>query len=116
MDIIFLPGFWAEYGMGTQTSAFGSKIIWQQGGTPSPGRVIYDLSEVDRIKKPNSATDGLLPFVLNRIENNRKKIEGKGHYTKFAFSWGLLILLPIWLDILSFCGIKDIPGRDEKID
>ncbi|NLM96129.1 MAG: uroporphyrinogen decarboxylase [Halanaerobiaceae bacterium] len=116
LDIIFLPGFWAEYGMGTQTSAFGSKIIWQQGGTPSPGRVIYDLSEVDRIKKPNSATDGLLPFVLNRIENNRKKIEGKGHYTKFAFSWGPFNIAAYLVGHTEFfVGLKIYPEETKKL-
>jgi len=115
-DIIFLPGFWAEYGMCTQTSAFGSKVVWQEGGIPNPEKVIYDISEIDRIKKPNSATDGLLPFVLNRLEGSRRKMEEKGHDTKFAFSWGPFNIAAYLMGHTEFfLGLKINPEETKKL-
>lgn len=115
-DLIFLPGFWAEYGMCTQTSAFGSKVVWQEGGIPNPEKIIYDICEIDRIKKPNPKTDGLLPFVLNRIENNREKMEAKGHYTKFAFSWGPFNIAAYLMGHTEFLlGLKINPVETKKI-
>ncbi len=30
-DAMFLPGFWSEYGMCTEPSAFGARLVWQIG-------------------------------------------------------------------------------------
>ena len=33
-DIIFLPGFWSEFGMLTEPSAFGAKMVWNEYNLP----------------------------------------------------------------------------------
>ena len=33
-DVLFLPGFWAEYGMRTEPSAFGAKCIFPDNEFP----------------------------------------------------------------------------------
>ena len=33
---MFLPGFWAEYGMCTEPSAFGAKLVWTEDDFPHP--------------------------------------------------------------------------------
>ena len=32
---MFLPGFWSEYGMCTEPSAFGAKCVWYENAFPS---------------------------------------------------------------------------------
>jgi len=89
-ETIFLPGFWAEYGMCTEPSAFGAKCRWEEMNLPHAEKLISDIRDLSRFKKPNPKTDGLLPFVLNRLRNTRKQIEEMGHKIKFAVARGPL--------------------------
>jgi uroporphyrinogen-III decarboxylase len=87
---IFLPGFWAEYGMCTEPSAFGAKCQWFEKEMPHDDKVLRSLSEVDLLAKPNVRTDGLLPFVINRLKRTQPQIESMGHQIKFAVARGPL--------------------------
>jgi uroporphyrinogen-III decarboxylase len=89
-DATFLPGFWSEYGMCTEPSAFGAKCQWFQDNMPHAEKVLGSLSEVDSLTKPNVRTDGLLPFVINRLKRTQPQIEGMGHQIKFAVARGPL--------------------------
>ena len=89
-DTIFLPGFWAEYGMCTEPSAFGAKCQWFESNMPHAEKVLRSLSEVDLLSRPNVRTDGLLPFVINRLKRMQPQIESMGHQVKFAVARGPL--------------------------
>jgi uroporphyrinogen-III decarboxylase len=89
-DVMFLPGFWSEYGMCTEPSAFGAKCMWQQNDLPHAERMIHDISDIDRLTLPSARHDGLAPFVLNRLKLNRGKIEKMGHSIRFAIARGPL--------------------------
>ena len=89
-DVMFLPGFWSEYGMCTEPSAFGAKCSWQFNDLPHADKIIHDVSDIDRIKLPKIEHDGLAPFVLNRLRLNRKKIEAMDHSIRFAIARGPL--------------------------
>ena len=67
-QVMFLPGFWSEFGMCTEPSAFGSKCSWQTNELPFAHPVITGLEKVDSIGRPDPSKDGLLPFVLNRLK------------------------------------------------
>jgi len=87
-EMLFLPGFWAEYGMCTEPSAFGAKCIWPENEFPFAGRMLFDYAEVDRVKKPNCRTDGMCPFVIKRLRRSRPAIEAAGHAIRWATSRG----------------------------
>ncbi len=89
-EIIFLPGFWSEFGMCTEPSAFGAKLVWNSFSLPHANKIISDISEVDHIKMPNPETDGLLPFVIQRLKSCYPRIRGMGHEVKFAIARGPL--------------------------
>ena len=89
-DIMFLPGFWAEFGMCTEPSAFGAKCSWQENELPYADKIITDILQVNSLNKPNPKTDGLLPFVLNRLKHYQNQIEQAGHNIKFAIARGPL--------------------------
>ena len=89
-NIIFLPGFWAEYGMCSEPAAFGAKCIWYENAFPSVERTIHDMSEVTRLTKPDCATAGLQPFLLRRLQTVRKEIEAAGHAIRMAVARGPL--------------------------
>ena len=87
-DIIFLPGFWSEFGMCTEPSAFGAKCSWQPDEMPYADKIIADIKAAGSLSKPNPKKDGLLPFTLNRLRHYQGQIEQHGHGIKFAVARG----------------------------
>ena len=87
-EVMFFAGFWSEYGMSTNPSAFGAKCVWPEDGFPSPERVLHGYAAIDRLTKPNCRTDGLMPFVIKRLELLQPRIEAAGHRIRFATSHG----------------------------
>ncbi len=87
---MFLPGFWSEYGMCTEPSAFGAPCRFPENEFPHAFPCLHSTDAINMLKKPNAATDGLLPFTLNRLRLNRKKIEALEHKIRFSVSRGPL--------------------------
>jgi len=101
-EVMFLPGFWAEFGMCTEPSAFGSKCSWPENDLPHADKIITDIKQVNRLVKPNPKTDGLPPFVLNRLKHYQGQIEEAGHAIKFAVSRGPLNIATFLMDSTEF--------------
>jgi len=89
-DVLFLPGFWSEFGMCTEPSAFGAKCVWVDDEFPFPNRMAGDLATAAAIVKPNPHTDGLLPFVVKRLQHYESRIQKEDHTIRFAVSRGPL--------------------------
>jgi len=87
-QVIFMPGFWSEFGMCTEPSAFGAKCSWQPNEMPFADKTIADIKSASSLSKPNPRKDGLLPFTLNRLKHYQGQIEQEGHSIKFAVSRG----------------------------
>jgi len=89
-DVIFLPGFWSEFGMCTEPSAFGAECIWHENDLPFAEKVIGEISQIDGLAVPDPSREGLCPAVIDRLEKNRSAIESEGHQIKFAVARGPL--------------------------
>ena len=89
-DVMFLPGFWSEYGMCSEPSAFGARCSFPANEFPHAHQVIHSMDEISRISKPHPEKDGLAPFILNRLLLNQREIEGNGHKIYFSVSRGPL--------------------------
>jgi uroporphyrinogen decarboxylase len=89
-DVMFLPGFWSEFGMCTEPSAFGARCSFPTNEFPHAHKVINSVEDIENLPQPNVSTDGLLPFMLNRLKINRQKIEDAGHKIRFSVSRGPL--------------------------
>jgi uroporphyrinogen-III decarboxylase len=89
-EVTFLPGFWSEYGMCTEPSAFGAKCIFWKNEFPFAEKIIHTTEDIYKLKMPNVETDGLLPFMLNRLVRSRTEIEKAGHKIRFSVSRGPL--------------------------
>ncbi len=87
-DVMLLPGFWAEYGMCTEPAAFGARCIWPANDFPFAAKMLHDYSDIDRLTRPNCRTDGMCPFVIQRLTHTRSKIEFAGHAVRLATSRG----------------------------
>jgi uroporphyrinogen decarboxylase len=89
-ETIFLPGFWSEYGMCTEPSAFGSVSIWGENEFPFARKVLLSPADVERLEKPDARKHGLLPFVIKRLQHLQPEIEKAGHKIRFAVARGPL--------------------------
>jgi uroporphyrinogen decarboxylase len=89
-EVMLLPGFWSEYGMCTEPSAFGAKCIFWKNEFPFADKLIKQPEDIDTLATPNPETDGLLPFMLNRLLKAQPAIEAAGHRIRFSVSRGPL--------------------------
>src|SRR5271165_1000964 len=89
-ETMFLPGFWSEYGMCTEPSAFGSVSVWGEDEFPFAKKVLHAAAEVERLETPNPRKHGLLPFVIKRLQHLQPEIEKAGHKIRFAVARGPL--------------------------
>ena len=101
-DTIFLPGFWSEYGMCTEPSAFGARCVWKENEFPFAHPIIRSTSDIDSIEKPDPASDGLLPFVISRLKHTQEQIEKAGHSIKFAIARGPLNIASFLMGTTEF--------------
>jgi uroporphyrinogen-III decarboxylase len=115
-DVMFLPGFWAEFGMCTEPSAFGAKCTWQEKELPFADKILADMQAVSSLSKPNPKADGLLPFVINRLKHYQGQIEQEGHAIKFAVARGPLNIASFLAGSTEFLmAIRISPDETHKL-
>lgn len=101
-DAIFLPGFWSEYGMCTEPSAFGSVMMWEEDEFPFAKRIFRSTKDIESIEKPNARKDGILPFVIKRLKHLQPQIEKAGHKIRFAVARGPLNIASFLMGATEF--------------
>jgi uroporphyrinogen-III decarboxylase len=101
-QILFLPGFWSEFGMCTEPSAFGTRCRWAERELPFAEKIFRTMDDLGRLEKPQVRTDGLLPFALRRLTLHRGAIEAAGHSIRFAVSRGPLNIATFLMGTTEF--------------
>ncbi len=78
-DAVWLPGFWVEYGMAAEPSAFGARIKFHRDSPPSIEPVVTDLSFwAASIRPVNPQVDGLMPLALRLYEVMEQRLRAEG--------------------------------------
>jgi uroporphyrinogen decarboxylase len=101
-DALFLPGFWAEFGMCTEPSAFGSRLIWHEHELPFAEPIVRESEKALVLTKPDVRSAGLLPFVLRRLVRMRPAIEKEGYSIRFAVARGPLNIASFLMGTTEF--------------
>jgi uroporphyrinogen-III decarboxylase len=115
-DVIFLPGFWAEFGMCTEPSAFGARCSFPADEFPFAHRTIRTSEDIDALAEPDPATDGLAPFVLGRLRRALPRIEAAGHKIRFSVSRGPLNVASFLMGVDEFLtALVTNPARVERL-
>jgi uroporphyrinogen decarboxylase len=65
-DVAWIPGYWIEYGMAAEPSAFGTRILWHHDQPPSVLPIQGGLDALVNMDPPNPQRDGLMPLILQR--------------------------------------------------
>lgn len=115
-EIAFLPGFWSEFGMCTEPSAFGTRCIFPRNEFPFAEPIVSNVGQIAALKAPNPRTDGLLPFMLNRLRWARPQIEDLGHQIRFSVSRGPLNVATFLMGTTEFLmAMKTDPGPVHRL-
>jgi uroporphyrinogen-III decarboxylase len=115
-DVLFLPGFWSEFGMCTEPASFGAKCAWHDDRMPFADKVIHAVSDIDRLKVPDPKTDGLTPFVINRLVRTQHDIEQAGHRVRFSVTRGPLNIASFLMGATEFLiALRDDPKRIHQL-
>ena len=101
-EVMFLPGFWAEFGMCTEPSAFGAKLVWSENDFPHPNKISANPENISALLKPNVMSDGLLPFAINRLQRYEDRIRQNDCRIRFATSRGPLNIASFLFGMTDF--------------
>lgn len=114
--VMFLPGFWAEYGMCTEPAAFGARCVWPENDFPFAKRMLDDYEAIDRLTKPDCRNEGMGPFVIKRLARCQAAIEQQGHQIRFATSRGPMNIATYLLGHTeTLIGVKTNPDEIHKL-
>jgi len=115
-DVWFMPSFWSEFGMCTEPSAFGTRMIFCENGLPHAEKLFKSIEEADSLPQPNVKTDGLLPFIISRLKHNQKAINEADHQVRFAVSRGPMNIASFLLGTTEFMlAIAMEPERTHRL-
>jgi uroporphyrinogen decarboxylase len=101
-EVMFLPGFWSEYGMCTEPSAFGARMSFPENEFPHAFPFIKDPSEIAAITPPDPVKDGLGPMVVKRLQLTEERIREAGHRIRFSVSRGPLNIASFLMGATEF--------------
>jgi uroporphyrinogen decarboxylase len=114
--VMFLPGFWSEFGMCTEPSAFGARCVFPADEFPHAHAIPGGVEAIDSLAIPDPREDGLLPFVISRLKIARPKIEAAGHRIRFAVSRGPLNIATYLTGTTEFLTLlMTAPERAERM-
>jgi uroporphyrinogen-III decarboxylase len=115
-EAIFLPGFWSEYGMCTEPSAFGAVSEWEENEFPFAKPMLHSPQDVDSLEVPDPRRHGLLPFVIKRLQHLQPDIEKAGHKIRFAVARGPLNIASFLMGTTEFMtAIRTDPERMQRL-
>jgi len=76
--VVWIPGFWVEYGMAAEPSAFGVKLHFHLDRPPSIEPLVTDLAFWADVTPANPQEDGLMPLVLRLYEVAEERLRAEG--------------------------------------
>ena len=65
--MVFVPGFWVEYGMAAEPTAFGTPVLWRHNAPPALRHLDLPPEQWADLPRPDPQTDGMMPLVLRRL-------------------------------------------------
>jgi len=95
-DVLFLPDWWAEYGMVTEPTGFGVRIDFFDDNLPNAHPLITDMDDAEDIVNslilPNPRKNGMMPLLLNLQKYFVPKLMDIGEEIKIVSTRGPLTI------------------------
>lgn len=100
-DVVWIPGFWVEYGMAVEPSAFGAKMRFHADRPPSIEPIISDFGFwAEELKPIDPQEDGIMPLVLRLYETMDERLRADGLGINMVAARGPMAVLS-WLTGVS---------------
>ncbi|NOZ72161.1 MAG: uroporphyrinogen decarboxylase [Chloroflexi bacterium] len=77
-EVVWIPGFWVEYGMAAEPSAFGARVHFHHDGPPSIEPVVTDVTHWADAPLPDVQEDGFMPLALRLYEEMEARLQAEG--------------------------------------
>jgi len=87
-DVIFVPGWWMEYGMAAEPSVLGAKIKFWQDNTPSEYHTLYHIEDLDSFPEYEVEADAFMAMTLHRIRMQKQRVWDTGEIMPIVTSRG----------------------------
>lgn len=102
--------------MCTEPSAFGARCVFPRNEFPFAEKSLHSAQDVENLKAPNPATDGLLPLVLKRLEWAQPRMQDMGHRIRFSVSRGPLNIASFIMGMTEFLlALRTHPGSMHRL-
>lgn len=113
---VWIPGFWVEYGMAAEPSAFGAKPRFYADRPPSIEPLVTDLAFWAGAKPANPHEDGLMPLVLRLYERMDSRLRAEGLGIRMVAARGPMTVAS-WLmgTTALLMGVAAEPGHVSQI-
>jgi uroporphyrinogen-III decarboxylase len=77
-EVVWIPGFWVEYGMAAEPSAFGAKIAFHPDRPPSIEPLVTDLSFWADSEPADPQEAGLMSLILRLYQEMEERLQAEG--------------------------------------
>jgi len=113
---VWIPGFWVEFGMAAEPSAFGTKMYFHKDQPPSIEPLIPELDFWAEAKPVNPQEDGLMPLLLRLYEVMDARLHAEGLGIHMVCARGPMTVAS-WLLGISplMMGLATEPEKTSKI-
>ncbi|MFQ5855469.1 MAG: uroporphyrinogen decarboxylase family protein [Anaerolineae bacterium] len=90
-DAVWVPGFWVEYGMAAEPSAFGVRIHFHHDRPPSIEPVTTDIAHWAEAPLPDVHEDGFMPLVLRLYDHMEERLQAEGLNIRMVAARGPMV-------------------------
>jgi uroporphyrinogen-III decarboxylase len=114
-DAVWIPGFWVEYGMASEPSAFGTRIHFHHDRPPSIEPVITTITHWADAPLPDVYEDGFMPLVLRLYRHTEERLQAEGLSTKMVAARGPMVTASWVMGVTDLMtGLATHPREIEK--
>lgn len=90
-EAVWIPGFWVEYGMAAEPSAFGARMTFHHDRPPSIEPVVTDLEHWAEVDPPDPREAGFMPLALRMYEHTEARLRAEGLGLKMVAARGPMV-------------------------
>lgn len=90
-EVVWIPGYWVEYGMAAEPTAFGARVHFHHDSPPSIEPVVTDIAHWAHAPLPNVREDGFMPLALRLYKHAEERLHADGLGIKMVAARGPMV-------------------------
>ena len=115
-DAVWIPGFWVEFGMAAEPSAFGCKMHFHSDRPPSMEPLVQDMAFWAQADPIDPAEDGLMPLALRLYQRMDQRLAAEGLSIPMVAARGPLTTASWFMGVTSLMeGLASQPELVSKV-